>query len=595
MTTSVADAGALPVWDLTDLYQGLDDPDIDRDLKTARDQARRFQSAYQTRTGDLKARDFANAIQEYETICDQVYKVFAFAQLLQAGNVADPETGRFYQGIQERVTEISTVILFFTLEIGRMDETALQKAMKNKAVARYKPWIDGVRLYKDRQLPDQMETLLQEKSLTGRAAFVRLFDETMATMRFIMEGEKQPLDLSSVLNFLSDKDQGKRKSAAAALAKGLAGEQRVLTQITNTLAKDKQTDDKWRKYETPLSSRNLANRVEDDVVEALVTSVKSRYGDLAHRYYALKAGWFGVDQLEYWDRNAPLPGDRDRTYSWQDGKSIVLDAYAGFAPEMADIAAEFFDNNWIDAQLRAGKNSGAFSHPVVASAHPYILLNFHGRSRDVMTLAHELGHGVHQMLAREQGTLMSETPLTLAETASVFGEMLIFKSLLENETDRAAKRILLAGKVEDMMNTVVRQIAFHEFEWGVHQARQKSELSADGIGDIWMRTQGESLGPAIKLRPEYSTFWGYVPHFIHSPFYVYAYAFGDCLVNSLYDVYAGGHDGFQDKYFTMLKSGGTLGHKDLLQPFGLDATDPEFWMRGLSVISSFIDDLEAEK
>jgi len=588
-----SDVDNVPVWDLSDLYQNLSDPKIEQDLARIAANAERFQKNHHGQVNGLTSQQFAKAIQTYETISDDMGRVFAYGQLLQAGNVTDAEIGRFYQGIQERVTTVSTSVLFFTLEIGRLADDVVGDLLNDPDVAHFKSWIDGVRLYKNHQLSDDIEALLQEKALTGRAAFIRLFDETMATMQFQMEGEKDALNLSGVLNFLSHSDKSKRQSAARALAGGLETEQRVLTQITNTLTKDKQIDDKWRKYASPLSSRNLANRVEDKVVDALVSSVKSQYGDLSHRYYAMKAKWFGVEKLDYWDRNAPLPDDLDRTYNWHDAKKIVLDAYANFAPEMADIAEQFFVKNWIDADLRPGKNSGAFSHPVVASTHPYILMNFHGKSRDVMTLAHELGHGVHQMLARSQGTLMSDTPLTLAETASVFGEMLTFKSLLNNEQDPARKRILLAGKVEDMMNTVVRQIAFHEFEAGVHKARLTAELSTAEIGDIWMRTQSESLGDSIQLYPEYQSFWGYVPHFIHSPFYVYAYAFGDCLVNSLYDVYDKGHNGFEDKYFTMLKSGGTLGHKDLLKPFDLDATDPKFWGRGLSVISSFIDDLES--
>jgi len=587
------DVDNMPDWDLSDLYQNLTDPKIEQDLMRVAANAESFQINHQGQVKNLTSGQFAKAIQTYEAITDDMGRVFAYGQLLQAGKVTDTEVGRFYQGIQERVTAISTSVLFFTLEIGRLDDDVIHDFLNDSDVAHFKSWIDGVRLYKNHQLSDDIEALLQEKSLTGRSAFIRLFDETMASMQFQMEGEKDALNLSGVLNFLSHSDKVKRKSAAHALARGLGEEQRVLAHITNTLAKDKQIDDKWRKYPSPLSSRNLANRVEDEVVNALVSSVKNRYGELSHRYYTMKAKWFGVEKLDYWDRNAPQPGDQDRTYTWNDAKQIVLDAYAGFAPEMAGIAEQFFDKNWIDAELRPGKNSGAFCHPVVASSHPYILMNFHGKSRDVMTLAHELGHGVHQILARAQGTLMSDTPLTLAETASVFGEMLTFKSLLAAETDAKRKRILLAGKVEDMMNTVVRQIAFHEFEVEVHKARLKAELSHAEISDIWMQTQSESLGNAIQLHPEYKSFWGYVPHFIHSPFYVYAYAFGDCLVNSLYDVYSCGHDGFEDKYFTMLKSGGTLGHKDLLKPFDLDATDPEFWGRGLSVISSFIDDLES--
>jgi len=440
------------------------------------------------------------------------------------------------------------------------------------------------------QLPDELEKLLHEKSVTGRTAWSRLFDETMADIRFNVAGEE--LTMSDTLNQMTDPVGETRKVAARALSKGLSDQGRVLSLITNTLAKDKEIEDGWRKFRSPMASRNLANQVEDEVVEALVAAVRESYGDLSHRYYAMKAKWFGQEKLNWWDRNAPLPGADSQVFSWDQAKGTVLSAYSGFAPQMAQIAERFFDERWIDAPPRPGKNSGAFAHPTVSSVHPYVLLNFHGKTRDVMTLAHELGHGVHQVLAAPHGTLMSNTPLTLAETASVFGEMLTFQSLLKGEPDPKRKRIMLAGKVEDMMNTVVRQIAFHEFERQVHAERPKGELSMNTLAEIWIKTQRESLGDAINFDDAYKPLWGYIPHFIHSPFYVYAYAFGDCLVNSLYGVFKDGHTGFQDKYFEMLKSGGTKRHKELLAPFGLDATDPKFWKRGLSVISGFIDELE---
>ncbi|MBT4463672.1 MAG: M3 family oligoendopeptidase, partial [Rhodospirillaceae bacterium] len=403
------------------------------------------------------------------------------------------------------------------------------------------------------------------------------------------------LTMSDILNRLSEPDADTRKVAAKALGKGLAENSRLFSLVTNTLAKDKATEDAWRSYRRPISSRNLSNQVEDNVVDALVSSVKESYPDLSHRYYKLKAKWFGVDALDYWDRNAPLPDDDAKLYDWDMAQKTVLDAYGQFDPEMADIATHFFDKRWIDAALRPGKDSGAFSHSTVPSAHPYILMNFHGKARDVMTLAHELGHGVHQVLAAGQGTLRADTPLTTAETASVFGEMLTFRSLLDAEDDPGLRRILLAGKVEDMLNTVVRQIAFHEFETLVHGERAAGELSVERLGDIWMQVQSDSLGDGIRLDDDYRSYWSYIPHFIHSPFYVYAYAFGDCLVNSLYDVFASGHPGFQAKYLEMLSGGGTRMHKELLAPFGLDASDPDFWKRGLKMVSGFIDELEGNE
>jgi oligoendopeptidase F len=338
----------------------------------------------------------------------------------------------------------------------------------------------------------------------------------------------------------------------------------------------------------------LANQVEDSVVDALVTAVSSRYQSLSHRYYTLKAKWFGQDQLDFWDRNAPLPGDDNTVLPWSDAQAIVDNAYRAFSPQLADIGQQFFAKDWIDAAARAGKSSGAFSHPTVPSAHPYILMNYQGKIRDVMTLAHELGHGVHQVLAAPQGALMADTPLTLAETASVFGEMLTFQGLLSNQRDPARRRILIAGKVEDMLNTVVRQIAFHQFEAVLHDRRRQGELTVEEIGDIWMQVQADSLGPAIKLSDDYRSYWGYIPHFLHTPFYVYAYAFGDCLVNSLYAVYQEQPEGFAEKYIELLKAGGTLRHRDLLAPFGLDASDPDFWAKGLSVIENLIDQLDTE-
>jgi oligoendopeptidase F len=340
------------------------------------------------------------------------------------------------------------------------------------------------------------------------------------------------------------------------------------------------------------TSRHLANRVEGPVVDALVEAVRESYPKLSHRYYKMKAGWLGLDKMMHWDRNAPLPDQDDSKVPWDAAQTMVLDAYAGFAPEMADIARRFFDERWIDAPVRPGKSSGAFAHPTVPSAHPYVMLNYQGKTRDVMTLAHELGHGVHQVLAAEQGALMASTPLTLAETASVFGEMLTFQSLLKQTTDAKKRKVLLAGKVEDMLNTVVRQIAFYQFEREVHSARREGELTADQIGELWIRTQSEALGEAVQFGPGYETFWAYIPHFIHSPFYVYAYAFGDCLVNSLYARYLEAEEGFQQKYFEMLKAGGTKHHSELLKPFGLDASDPAFWHKGLSMIEGFIDELE---
>jgi oligoendopeptidase F len=493
--------------------------------------------------------------------------------------------------VQERITTASSHLLFFTLELNRIDEAVLQAAVQSGPLAHYRPWLEDVRREKPYQLEDRVEQLFHEKSVTAYGAWNRLFDETISGLRFSVGGEKLPIE--QTLNLLQDSDETVRKHAAQALAKTFAANLRVFTLITNTLAKDKEISDRWRGFPDVASSRHLANRVEPEVVDALVATVRAAYPRLSHRYYALKAKWFDKPRLPHWDRNAPVPKVASRTIAWTEARDTVLSAYGAFSPRMASIAERFFNENWIDAPARPGKAPGAFAHPTVPSAHPYVLLNYQGKPRDVMTLAHELGHGVHQVLAAPNGPLMAPTPLTLAETASVFGEMLTFRRLLAITTDKKQRKAMLAGKVEDMINTVVRQIAFYTFEYKVHTERKSGELTAERLGQIWLEVQAESLGPAIELKPGYETFWTYIGHFVHSPFYVYAYAFGDCLVNSLYAVYEKSHEGFAERYLAMLAAGGTKTHAELLAPFGLDARDPSFWQGGLSLIERMIGELES--
>ena len=585
------DPRLMPEWDLADLYTAPDCPELEADLQKADGLAKGFRDRFQGKLPALSGDEMGAAIAEYEKLTELFYRVLSYAQLRYSADVSDPERGRFYQGMQERVTDISTETLFFTLELNRLDEADLAEKLKSSATGHYRSWLRDLRVFRDHQLSDDMERLLHEREVAGRSAWVRLFDETMASLRFPVGGKK--LTSAEALNLLSDRNPEKRKAAAKSIG-GVFGQNiRLFSLITNTLIKEKEIDDRWRHYPQPTSFRNLSNQVEDHVVDALVAAVGDVYGQISHRYYALKAKWFGVSQLNYWDRNAPLPDDQDRRFSWGEARDVVLGAYGTFSPELADIGRRFFDNRWIDAPPRPGKSPGAFAHPTVPSVHPYLLLNFMGKARDVMTLAHELGHGVHQVLAAQQGPLMADTPLTLAETASVFGEMLTFRALLDGEKSPKRRRLLLASKVEDMINTVVRQVAFYEFERLLHRERRSGELSAERIGEIWLEVQTRSLGPALRFDDEYKHYWSYIPHFVHSPFYVYAYAFGDCLVNSLYDVYQQGSAGFQGKYIDMLKAGGTLRHRDLLAPFGLDAGDPAFWHRGLNVIVGFIDELEA--
>jgi oligoendopeptidase F len=593
MAKSKTMTAGLPKWNLSDLYTSPKSRKLKTDLVWTKDQSEKFRMAYKGKLKSLDGQGLGRAIARFETIVERTGKIISYGQLLHATFMSDPGVSAFFQNLQERVTDISSDTLFFTLEINCLSDAVLKRQFKHPKAAHYAPWVRDCRAFRNYQLSDELEKLLHEKSLTSQNAWIRLFGETMADIRFTLKGQpKKEMTLADTLNMLSDKKSDQRKKAAKALNDGLEKNIRTLALITNTLAKDKGIEDQWRRYPKPQSSRNIANRVEDDVVDALVGAVQSNYVNLSHRYYKLKAKWFGVRKLSTWDRNAPLPSDSDRSFSWGEAKSIVLSAYGDFDPKMATIAKQFFDKSWIDAPPGPGKDPGAFSHSTVPSVHPYVMMNFHGKARDVMTLAHELGHGVHQVLANAQGALMSDTPLTLAETASVFGEMLTFREMLNKETNTKRRRVLLAGKVEDMMNTVIRQIAFHQFEEQVHSLRQKGELSIDRLADIWMKVQRESLGPAFRYDDEYRYFWAYIPHFLHAPFYVYAYAFGDCLVNSLYEVFSSGHPNFQAKYFEMLKAGGTLRHTELLAPFGLDASDPAFWNRGLSMISEFIDELE---
>jgi len=583
--------GELPVWDLTDLYPSRDSAELKRDMEESAKAGKAFRTAYEGKLAGLDGATLGKAVTEYERMEETLSRLMTFAYLTYSTAVNDPATGKFYQEMKEQVTEISTDLLFFTLELNRIEDAALEEKLKAPALAKYQPWLRDLRVSRPHQLSDELETYIHETSVVADAAWVRLFDETLSSLRFTVNGEE--MGEPEVLNLMRSPDRAVRQAAGQELARVFGSNIQLFSLITNTLAKSKEIDDKWRKFKAPQSSRNLANLIEDEVVDALHSAVKNAYPRLSHRYYAMKAKWLGLDKMEYWDRGAPLPGETQRIIPWAEAQEIVLKAYASFEPELARLGQPFFTKGWIDAAVKEGKEPGAYSHPAVPSVHPYILMNYLGKDRDVMTLAHELGHGVHQVLASEQGQLISDTPLTLAETASVFGEMLTFRSLLSSEKDPQQRKILLASKVEDMLSTVVRQIAFYEFELKVHTERRKGELLPERIGEIWMEVQTASLGPTFTFRPEYSCFWTYIPHFIHSAFYVYAYAFGDCLVNALYATYQAQPEGFAAKYMEMLKAGGRHRHKELLAPFGLDATDPAFWQRGLSVVERLIDELEA--
>ena len=590
--TGGGEFGDLPEWNLDDLYPSTDGAEITRDLGWLKEECAAFAKEYEGNLASLQADEMLTCILRYEKIQSIAGRIMSFAGLRYYQNTIDADRAKFMSDMQGAITDMSTALVFFSLELNRVDDAILAAMLAaNQDLARYKPVLDRMRAMKPFQLSDELEKFLHDQSVVGTTAWNRLFDESTAALTFDVDGEA--LNLESTLNLLTDHDRAQREKGARAVAKVFGENLPLYARITNTLAKEKEIEDRWRTLPTPQASRHLANDVEPEVVEALRNAVVAAYPKLSHRYYALKAKWLGLDKLEIWDRNAPLQHEDIKPVDWKTARKTVLEAYADFSPEMAAIAEPFFDKGWIDAATKPGKAPGAFAHPTVTDVHPYVMLNYLGKPRDVMTLAHELGHGVHQVLAADQGEMLSSTPLTLAETASVFGEMLTFQKLLAAAPDQATRKTLLAGKVEDMINTVVRQTAFYDFECKLHAARAEGELTPDDINAVWMSVQGESLGPVFDFMEGYETFWAYIPHFIHSPFYVYAYAFGDGLVNALYAVYQESGDDFQAKYFDMLKAGGSQHHSELLAPFGLDASDPKFWDKGLSMISGMIDELEA--
>ena len=585
--------GDLPEWDLTDLYPAPDAPEFARDMAWLVTACNDFSKTYEGKLASLEAGALRDCVQAYEVIDITAGRLMSYAGLRYYQNTMDSARAKFMADAQEKVTEATTPLVFFSLEFNRLEEDHLNRLMAaDAALARYKPVFDRMRAMRPHQLSDELERFLHDQSTVGAAAWNRLFDETMAGLTFTVAGE-EGMNLEATLNLLTDTDRTKREAAARALAAEFDSHIKLFARVHNTLAKEKEIHDRWRKMPSPQHGRHLANHVEPEVVEALRNAVVAAYPRLSHRYYRLKAKWMGLEKLQVWDRNAPLPIEAPKLVDWPTARATVSEAYAAFSPDLAALAEPFFDKGWIDAGVKPGKAPGAFAHPTVTTVHPYVMLNYLGKPRDVMTLAHELGHGVHQVLAAGQGELLAATPLTLAETASVFGEMLTFRKLLEGAKTPAERKTLLAGKVEDMINTVVRQIAFYDFECKLHAARAEGELTPDDINALWMSIQAQSLGDAFEFMDGYETFWAYIPHFVHSPFYVYAYAFGDGLVNALYAAYEGGLPDFQAKYFEMLKAGGSKHHKELLAPFGLDASDPAFWDKGLSMIAGFIDELEA--
>ncbi|MCE8537056.1 M3 family oligoendopeptidase [Ruegeria pomeroyi] len=585
------DLGNLPEWDLSDLYTGEDAPELKHDLDWLETECAAFAADYEGKLADLDAGALLTCVQRNEKISAVAGRIMSFAGLRYYQLTIDAGRAKFMSDCQEKITNFTTPLVFFTLELNRIEDDALAaRFAENEELARYAPVFRRIRAMKPYQLSDELERFLHDLGVVGDA-WERLFDETIAGLTFDIDGED--LNIEGTLNLLTEQDRSKREAAARELARVFGENIKTFARVHNTAAKEKEVIDRWRKMPSAQTGRHLSNDVEPEVVEALREAVVAAYPKLSHRYYELKRKWLGLDRMQVWDRNAPLPMEDTRTIPWTQAERMVMEAYDAFDPRMGEIAAPFFSKGWIDAGVKPGKAPGAFAHPTVTEVHPYVMLNYLGKPRDVMTLAHELGHGVHQVLAAGQGEMLSSTPLTLAETASVFGEMLTFRKMLEKAETQEQRKVLLAGKVEDMINTVVRQIAFYDFECKLHAARRQGELTPEDIGALWMSVQGESLGPAFDFMEGYESFWAYIPHFVHSPFYVYAYAFGDGLVNALYSVYAEGAEGFEEKYFDMLKAGGSKHHKELLAPFGLDASDPKFWDKGLSMISDMIDELEA--
>jgi oligoendopeptidase F len=593
-TSTKTEFGDLPDWDLSALYTGPDAQEVARDFAWLSTECAYFANTYEGKLNQLDAPAMLECVRRYEKIDMIAGRLMSFAGLRYYQNTLDPARAKFMSDAQDKVTVATTPLVFFTLEMNRIDNAAFEALLaENADLARFRTLFERMRAMRPHQLSDELEKFLHDQSTVGAAAWNRLFDETMAGLEFEVEGEEEPLGLEATLNLLTDADRARREASARALAEVFSRHIKLFARVHNTLAKEKEIEDRWRKMPSAQHARHLANHVEPEVVEALRNAVVAAYPRLSHRYYALKAKWLGLEKLQVWDRNAPLPLDAPRKIGWAEARATVMEAYSGFSPKLAELAEPFFSQGWIDAAVKPGKAPGAFAHPTVTDAHPFVMLNYLGKPRDVMTLAHELGHGVHQRLAAGQGELLSSTPLTLAETASVFGEMLTFRRMLAKATTPAERKILLAGKVEDMINTVVRQIAFYDFECKLHAARREGELTPEDINALWMSVQAESLGPVFEYMDGYECFWSYIPHFVHSPFYVYAYAFGDGLVNALYATYESAPEGFEEKYFAMLSAGGAQHHRDLLAPFGLDASDPAFWEQGLSMIAGFIDELEA--
>lgn len=584
----------IPEWNLADLYAGRDDPKIEIDLaaaKAANDELVKMKGRFTSLRGDpLHLGELLDhGINLYETATNGLWGVGAYASLAASTARDDAAWAKFEGDLRARSSQIAADSLYFTLELNQLEDNEIEMAFKaHPPAARWRPWMRRVRLSRPHELSADLERILIDRG-PAVANWTRLYDETLA--RLTAKVGRESLTLPEALNRLSDPDATRRKQAAQGLAKALEERTPTLALSMNTLAFEKQVEDRWRKYPDPAASRHLANEVDADAVEALEAAVVEAYPSVSHRYYALKAKVMGRKTLDYWDRNAPLDTAQPRTYGWDEAKGMVLESFSDLAPKFADTARTFFNEPWIDARPRAGKQSGAYSHPVTANRHPYVFMNYMGERRDVLTLAHELGHAVHQTLCSPLGTLLADTPLTLAETASIFGEGLVFERLLAGAS-KQERMGLLAGKIEDGLNTVVRQIAFHRFETQFHAMRQEGELAPEDISAVWLDVMAESLGPAVKLNPGYEHYWAYVSHFVHAPFYVYAYAFGDLLVRGLMEKRREDPVGFAPLYEDLLAAGGTRTYVEALKPFGLNPREKAFWAAGVSQLERLVDEFD---
>ncbi len=581
----------LPAWDLSDFYKDTADSQIEKDLKTYQKSAAAFAVKYKGKLKNLSAKEFLSVLKDTEKQSKLAAKLGGFAYLNMSTQMKNAQALAFYQNISEKLTEYAKPLVFFSLELNKLPESKINEWLKDKSVAFYKPFLDRVRKYKKYELPEAVEEVLLEKSVTSSEAWVRLYEETSSRLVYHLNGKTY--NDAEISKLTLDPSAEIRHAAGAEINRVAQENAPLFTLIYNMIIKDKAIEDQKRGYKTPVSARNKAEDVPDEVVETLAQTVRANYQNLAHRFYKLKAKWLGVKKISYWDRNAPLPFCNDISYSWDESVQTVLNGYQNFSPKLCKIAQDFFTHNWIDVPPRDGKRSGAYCSGPLATMHPYLFLNFTGKQNDVLTLAHELGHGCHHQLRLQNGELNEHSRMTTEEVASVFGEMLVFQDMLKNQKDDKAKLCLLAGKVNDMINTAVRQIAFHFFETRAHAERQQGELSTERLCQIWLEEMRESLGPSVDVGADCAYIWSSIGHFFFMPFYVYAYSFADCLVNSLYQVYSEKTvKDFPDKYLTLLSQTAIGDYKQILQPFGLDVFKPDFWNKGLSLISSYIDELE---